>query len=352
MREFKMSVKRYTDPEEMAAAYLTAYFGNQKVEYPLNPFKMLKDEGIAFSFQNYHKLEGVYIPASAEDDIPVVGINAKRPVTRQRFTAAHELCHHFRDADKRIACPLDHKTGTEKFAESFAAAVLMPMAELRQQVKQRTEDRYIDFDAVLEIADYFGVSFESCLFRIAYNIHAIPGNTEWKNLKKRAKDYAPDKKRKDRHMSYAKLYADLFDCYSDALKYDPIDRAKYLFQSDYIYNDSRMEGLNITQEEAAEIVTDLRLNQQNSPYCTDDEKQEAFMSIAGHYRIYSEIFSEPLKDKCSVFETSGLNSRLFSYYPNPDYGGGFRQNNTMVLGAKFDTVDYNDIASERIGWTS
>lgn len=58
----------------MAADYLAEYFGSQKIEYPINPFKMLKDEGVLFSLQDFKKLEGVYIPASSKEDVPLVGM--------------------------------------------------------------------------------------------------------------------------------------------------------------------------------------------------------------------------------------------------------------------------------------
>lgn len=90
MISFKSNVKNYRDAESMAVAYLTAYFGNSEIEYPISPFKMLKDEGVDFVIRNFNRLEGVYIPAQSEDDIAIVGISAKRPITRQRFTAAHE----------------------------------------------------------------------------------------------------------------------------------------------------------------------------------------------------------------------------------------------------------------------
>jgi Zn-dependent peptidase ImmA (M78 family) len=106
MVNFKSNAKNFKDAESMAAAYLTAYFGNSEIEYPISPFKMLKDEGVDFVIRNFNKLEGVYIPAQTQDDIAIVGISANRPITRQRFTAAHELCHHFRDADKQVACPI------------------------------------------------------------------------------------------------------------------------------------------------------------------------------------------------------------------------------------------------------
>ena len=70
---------------------------------------MLKDEGVEFKICNFNKLEGVYIPAQSQEDISIVGISAKRPITRQRFTAAHELCHHFRDADKTGCLPIGKK---------------------------------------------------------------------------------------------------------------------------------------------------------------------------------------------------------------------------------------------------
>ena len=346
--QFWTEAKIYRDPERMAAVYLMKYYGNQKIEYPINPFKMLKDEGILFLLIDFKKLEGVYIPASSSEDVPVVGINANRPITRQRYSAAHELCHHFRDADKQISCPISGvKNAVEKFAEAFAAALLMPLNELRTQVnKRKNSNGTISMDDVLEIADYFGVSFLACLFRIAYRIHAIPGNTEADELRKRAAKYEPDKKRKRQHMTYTKLYAELIDCYQEQLAFKPTDYARYVFQNEYIYNDSRMEGLDITLEQASEIVTDLRLNMQNSIYCSADEKDEVYMSIAGHYKMYQEIFAEPVKDSLDAYYLFTLNKLLFSHYPHPESGGSSRQNNTLVLGAKFETVDYHEIFNE------
>jgi len=337
---------KYTDPEKMAADFLTAFFGNQKIEYPINPFAFLKAEGILFKLAGFSKLEGVYIPASEEDDSAVVGINANRPITRQRFTAAHELCHHFRDADKQVSCPINGKKNSiELFAEGFAAAVLMPLPEMKVQVNKRKDNRgNVSFDDVLEIANYFGVSFEACLYRIAYRIHAISGNTESAELKKRIARYKPDSVRKVKHMTYEKLYADLIDNYSEQLAFVPDDHARFLFQNEYIYNDSRMEGLDVTLEQASEIVTDLRLHMQNSIYCK--EENEAYLSIAGHYEMYQDIFSVPVKDTVSVFDTFGLNKKLFSHYPFPEYGGTVRRNNTLVMGAKFETIDYHEIYNE------
>lgn len=341
-----IDAKTFTDPEDLASAYLSKYFSNQEIEYPINPFQMLKDEGILFSLMNFKKLEGVYVPAEDTADIPVVGINANRPITRQRFTAAHELCHHLRDAEKQISCPINGKKNEiEKYADKFSAAILMPIQELRQQVNKRKNTcGYVSFDDVLEIADFFGVSFNSCLFRIAYKIHAIDGDTEAETLQKRANKYSPEKVRKNRHLTYTKLYEGLLNCYQEQMTFQPTDYARNVFQNEYIYNDSRMEGLDVSMERASEIVTDIRLNMQNSEYC--NEANEAFMSIAGHYDMYRDIFAEPVKETLTVYDTVSLNKKLFSHYPYPEFGGAIRQNNVLVLGAKFETVDYHDIFNE------
>lgn len=343
--QFEIDAKKYTDPEKMAADYLVKYFGNQRIEYPINPFQMLKDEGILFSLQDFNKLEGVYIPASTIGDVPIVGINANRPITRQRFSAAHELYHHFHDAGKQISCPIGSKNAAERFAEDFAAALLMPINELRAQVnKRRDTSNFVSFDDVLEIAVFFGVSFQACLFRIAYMIHAISGNTEPDELRKRTNKYKPEKERKRHHITYTKLYEGLIDCFREQLSFTPSDHARYIFQNEYIYNDSRMEGLDVTPEQASEIVTDLRLKMQNSEYC--NQENDAYLSIAGHYDMYQEIFSEPVKESLDAYYLFRLNKLLFSHYPHPEFGGSVRQNNTLVLGAKFETVDYHEIFNE------
>ncbi len=345
MITFKLNAKNFTDAESMAAAYLAAYFGNSEIKYPISPFKMLKDEGVDFVIRNFYKLEGVYVPAQTQDDIAIVGISANRPITRQRFTAAHELCHHFRDADKQVACPIGQKNAAEYFADAFASALLMPMGELKVKVNEYKDyNGNVSFDDILKIADYFGVSFESCVRRIAYKIHAVEGDIESKELTKRIRKYKPDIKRKELGMSHENLYSDLIDNYAEQLRFVPNEYAKYVFENTYIYNDSRMEGLDVSIEEASEIVTDIRNNTQNSQYCT--EENEAYLSVAGHYLMYHDIFALPVRESLNVYDSFKLNKDLFAYYPHPEFGGNPRQNNVVISGAKFETVDYHDIFSE------
>lgn len=340
--DFEEAVKR-GNAEQLAKAYLEKKYGMDNLEIPINPFQLLVDEDVSFTLLDLSNLEGIYIPKAEDGDLAVVGINVNRLITRQRFTAAHELCHHLKDSDKTISCPIGgEKNRIEKFADAFAAAVLMPYDEFKHQVNIYIEDNgYISFDAVLEIANYFGVSFEACLFRAAYTFHVIEGETDSSYLKLRAREYEPDNVRKHKGYTYANLYSGLLDCCSEQLALKPENHALYKFQSNYIYNDSRMEGLDIEVEQASEIVADLRLNMRNSQYCTEDN--EAFLSIAGHYSVYQSIFDDLRKPSPSVFDMIGLHKKLYEHYPFPEFGGQFRDSNTLVLGAKFETTDYGNI---------
>lgn len=347
MTGFLKHAKEYHDPEKMAADYLRVLYGDDEIIFPINPFHLLRQEGVPYFFRNFKKLEGVYIPAETNDDLPIVAINAKRPITRQRFTAAHELCHHFRDAERQVSCPIGSKDAVEKFANAFAAAILMPADKLKEKVREfQNKNGVIAFEDVLKIAEFFGVSFEACLYRIAYKLHAIEGDTSPMALQRRIKKFRPEAVRKNMKMSNAALYAMLIDDYASELCFQPDNYSRYLFEHSYIYNDSRMEGMNVEIEEAAEIVTDLRMNAQNSRFCT--EENEVYMSIAGHYRMYQSIFELPVKDTISVFDAILLNRDLFSYYPYQGYGGSTRQTNTLVEGARFETTDYNNIYPELI----
>ncbi len=102
----------------------------------IDPFVALEASGVVVMRQRLDGFAGMYIPADpAEGNAPGVLINAAHPLSRQRFTAAHELAHHRRDRQ----LVLDRETGwaargddrasdVERFAEAFAAWFLMPKA--------------------------------------------------------------------------------------------------------------------------------------------------------------------------------------------------------------------------------
>lgn len=97
----------FSSPELLASAILKQYekeIGN--LEFPINPFKILKNLNIKLLIRNFKDLEGLYIPATNENDIDVVAINFNRSIYRQRFTAAHEICHCIKDKNNAIICPI------------------------------------------------------------------------------------------------------------------------------------------------------------------------------------------------------------------------------------------------------
>lgn len=128
----------FNSPILLANKVLELHFGNKTPSYPIDPFKLLKEFDVIYQFREFQGLEGVYIVPESEDDIALVAINIKRPITRQRFTAAHELCHHIKDQTQNNICPINGypKSATEKFADQFAGELLMPTDALSEVAKK------------------------------------------------------------------------------------------------------------------------------------------------------------------------------------------------------------------------
>lgn len=343
--DFEQLAKTGMPAGELALSFLREYskMKGKKLSFPINPFQMLKDLGILFNFRPFKNYDGVYIPASGENDSPVVGINLKRPITRQRFSAAHELCHHLKDANNAYTCEPNSKSEIETYAEDFAAELLMPSIKLKQKVDERAKNGYVNFDDVLYIADFFGVSFTACLYQVAYRLHKIKGNVSWKFLTKEINKYKPMNRRKELGMYDTVLYEQLFDAIGDCFKIIPNPHICQKFKSEYIYHDSRLEGIDIDQETAAAIVSDLRLYKQNSPYCKETNKN--IIEVAGLTLAYDYVFEE-VQNELSIYDAKHLNEKLFSTSEYPEYGGRYRETNTLVLGAKFETIDYRKIPEE------
>lgn len=98
MRDVAELYYRGMPAETLAQVVLRKYFGDKTPSFPIDPFKMIRDFGIVYQFMEFKDLEGIYVLPDNSDDIPIIGINFGRPITRQRYTAAHELCHHIKDS--------------------------------------------------------------------------------------------------------------------------------------------------------------------------------------------------------------------------------------------------------------
>lgn len=112
-------------PQMLAEKVIEDRMGVEMPSLPIDPFKLMREYGIVYQFMDFEDLEGIYLVPEDDNDIPLVGINYKRKITRQRFTAAHELCHHLKDR-RNEACPIrSTQNEIERFAEQFAAELLM-----------------------------------------------------------------------------------------------------------------------------------------------------------------------------------------------------------------------------------
>lgn len=330
-------------PQALAAKVLKDRFGEKMPSIPIDPFKLMREYGIVYQLMEFENLEGIYLVPEGENDLPVVGINYKRKITRQRFTAAHELCHHLKDRRSKICPKGGNGSETERFAEQFAAELLMPGKLFLSVAREYAENGKVSLDDALQIAERFGVSFRSCVLRLAYTFHILDG--DYKNLNKRISDYRPDRKKLAMGMEIENinLLRQEIDSYVFFFTIEP-DIVWYRFKNDFIYNENRMEGLDLDEEEVAEIVTDLRMNRQDSLYCK--ESYEDIIQVVGHAELYDYILET--EDKLTIYKLLDLNKKLFQYAPYPEEAGKTRIDNNLVLGAKFETVDWREVAAELV----
>ena len=172
------------------------------------------------------------------------------------------------------------------------------------------------------------MSFQSCAFRLAYRFDMLEG--DYSNLSSLIKKYRPDKKKVALGMEIERLelIRQAIDSYEFFFQVEP-NIVWYQFKNDFIYNENRMEGLDIDEEEVAEIVTDLRINRQNSIYCEDN--YEDIIQVIGHASLYDYILETD--DNITIYKLLDLNKKLFQFAPYPDEAGKTRTDNNLVLGA-------------------
>lgn len=76
-------------PRMLAQTVLEDIYGKDSPLIPIDPFKLMRMYGIVYQFMEFKDLEGIYLMPEDEKDVAIVGINKKRPITRQLFSAAH-----------------------------------------------------------------------------------------------------------------------------------------------------------------------------------------------------------------------------------------------------------------------
>lgn len=326
-------------PEKLAKQIIRKLKKRGELKFPIDPFKLLSMSGVTYQFKDFDKLEGIYIVPEDEKDIAIVGINNKRPISRQRFTAAHELCHHIKDRTTNF-CPIYGKDSIEKYADKFASELLMPRGFFEVEAQQYLEDGYVSFDNALKLSLHFGVSFESCVFTLAYRCRLIEGDISSKEIKKRVKKYKPTQKIKELELDSleSKMMDEVMNSYSYFLGHD-FELTWYKFKHDYVFNESKIEGSKLEHNQVAEIITDLRLHKQDSEYCKSDLQD--VIETAGQAALYEYIFNN--NDEIKIFSILKLHRILYQYSPYPEAGGIFRQSNNHITNSEIETYEYHKI---------
>jgi Zn-dependent peptidase ImmA (M78 family) len=111
-----------------------------------------------------------------EDNQSIIAVNRLHPVTRQRFTMAHELGHLILNhkgnffIDRGLINYRDSKSGTgediqEREANAFAAELLMPEEMLKRDFKKGIYD-IENPESMEKLANKYKVSVQALTFRL------------------------------------------------------------------------------------------------------------------------------------------------------------------------------------------
>lgn len=156
-----------TSAKQAAEHILKSYWLEQGV--PVDCFAIAKRMGIvvrSVSTDNVDIAGGIYVE---KGERAIIFHNQDDSQTRARFTVAHELGHYCLNSDRKKFEYLEYRsnlsaTGTEdnmheRWANSFAANLLMPEQQVRQFMKKKKN--------LPDLASIFRVSSEAMSYRLA-----------------------------------------------------------------------------------------------------------------------------------------------------------------------------------------
>ena len=131
-------------------------------------------------------LAGIF--AYTEDLGGCIAVNSRHPEERRRWSMAHEYGH-FLTSRFRPELTALGRTGrssaSERFADAFGAALLMPSSGLRRRFYQisRAGDGVVTAAEICRLAHYYFVSVEAMMLRLE-ELRLIPGGA-WERLRDR-----------------------------------------------------------------------------------------------------------------------------------------------------------------------
>jgi Zn-dependent peptidase ImmA (M78 family) len=99
----------------------------------------------------------------------LIFVNASQSITRALFTLAHELGHVLvQDGEFVVDEDLVAHSNSERFANAFAAALLLPEADVREQIG----DGNPDAQTLCKMLDLYATSYETLVYRL-HNLRII-----------------------------------------------------------------------------------------------------------------------------------------------------------------------------------
>ncbi|MCL6588776.1 MAG: ImmA/IrrE family metallo-endopeptidase [Firmicutes bacterium] len=160
----------------------------EKIELNSDAIKLRKEFGedpyapldIFSILNNREDLTVVFYPMSErisgisirDGDIKLMAVNSTLTYGRQRFTAAHELCHlYFHENYSSNICGKDidkNYDAKEKEADMFASYFLAPLESLNDFIKTKLkkEKNHLDVHDVIRIEQHYGLSRQATLWRL------------------------------------------------------------------------------------------------------------------------------------------------------------------------------------------
>jgi len=105
---------------------------------------------------------------TADNKYKFILINSNSTRGRQHFTIAHELYHLFYDAKPQPHfCGQEEKDKTEKMADEFASALLMPYEGIMENIPtDEIRGKKISMATILRMEQLYGVSHQSMTIRL------------------------------------------------------------------------------------------------------------------------------------------------------------------------------------------
>ncbi|MFC6276413.1 ImmA/IrrE family metallo-endopeptidase [Psittacicella hinzii] len=140
--------------------------------FPVDPVAISRRFGIDVYYDDLPEEVSGALIKTAEMGFPIIMVETSEPGVRKRFTVAHELGHYlyntfilkledtYEKFDFRGLLSSQGNNEEEIFANSFAAALLMPEKEIRKKGKSLNQTQ------MLELASQFNVSLEALTYRL------------------------------------------------------------------------------------------------------------------------------------------------------------------------------------------